>query len=228
MNDAPARRLLTLFTTPATEFTLADIARRLDIPPQTAERAVRSLLRTGRLQRCHVGHGTLRYRLAAGPAWGETRPPDIAMPSPDGAATTLTARVLRALARHRAPLRAAEIVLLAGLGDEPRTVSRVSATLCMLARRGRVRRDLLPDGAVRYALPCTPCDARPAVLPRELIDAGFRPAIPREHGLPLALAEWIPAGGPARPSAATISQRLRRGWPPELASGLPSLRRQVA
>jgi DNA-binding Lrp family transcriptional regulator len=225
MTDAPARRLLTLFETQRREFALAEIARRLGLSPAAAERAVRTLLRAGRVQRCHVGPGALRYRLAAPvPPVG----PCPVRPARGGAPATLTGRVLAVLAHGKAPLRAAEIVLLAGLGDDPRTISRVSATLCMLARRGRVRRDPLPGGAVRYALHDTPADARPAVLPRELIDAGFRPAIPREDDQPLALAEWIPAGGPARPSAATVSQRLRRGWPPELATSLPPLRRQVA
>jgi hypothetical protein len=227
MTDVPARRLLALFANPAAEYTLGEIAARLALAPDAAERALRGLLRAGRLRRCHVGPGALRYRVPEAPSAEAADACDLRLVR-GGAPATLTARVLEVLAQRRAPLRAAEIVLLAGLGEDARSISRVSATLCMLARRGRVRRELLHGGAVRYALHSTPADARPAVLPRELIDAGFRPAIPHAEGPPLALSEWIPAGGPARPSAATISQRLRRGWPRELATSLPPLRRRVA
>ncbi|MCE3004580.1 MAG: hypothetical protein LW860_18050, partial [Xanthomonadaceae bacterium] len=155
-------------------------------------------------------------------------PPAQAATPADGPARTLTERLLRVLARQQAPLRAAEVVLLAALPEDPRTVSRVSATLCMLARRGRLQRVALPGGAVRYALPGTQPAAEGPLRPRDLIGAGFRPEIPRETDGPLSLAEWMPVHAAERPSAATVCQRLRRGWPPELAATLPPLRRQAA
>lgn len=224
MNDSLLRRLLAAVDADADGLALPAIADALRVPPADAERAVRMLLRAGRLRRRHRGPGDLRY--AAVPA------PEVpAAPLPaaaPGAARTLTARVLAVLQRQQAPLRAAEVVLLAGLAEDARTVSRVSATLCMLARRGRLRREPLAGGAVRYALPGTPAATAPSLRPGDLIEAGFRPTIPREVDSPLLLAEWLPSGATERPSAATICQRLRRGWPPELAVALPPLRRQVA
>lgn len=226
MNESLLRRLLVLLESRPDGAALGEIADRLALPPDEAERAVRLLVRAGRLRRLHVGPGELRYLPAPRtPCIAADAP---AVPPPPGAARTLTARLLAVLARQQAPLRAAEVVLLAGLPEDGRTVSRVSATLCMLARRGRLRRVALPGGAVRYALPGAAADAEAPFRPRDLIDAGFRPEIPREGDAPLSLAEWMPTDAGERPSAATVCQRLRRGWPPELAASLPPLRRQVA
>jgi hypothetical protein len=229
MTATDLRRLPGLLEAHPDGLDLATIAARLALSAPAAERAVRLLVRAGHLQRRHVGPGRLHYApcpppVAMGPA--EAAAPEAG----DAAGTprTLTARILAVLARQQAPLRAAEVVLLAGLPEDARSVSRVSATLCMLARRGRVRRQRLPGDAVRYALPGMAAGAAPALRPRDLIGAGFRPAIPRDAEGPLPLAEWLPDADGARPSAATVCQRLRRGWPPELASILPPLRRQAA
>ena len=229
MNDGELRRLLGLLAAHPDGMDLPAITATLGLPIADAERAVRLLVRGGRLQRRHVGPGRLCYALASTPppAAPDIRPA-AADPPARGAPRTLTARILAVLARQQAPRRAAEVVRLAGLPEDGRSASRVSATLCMLARRGRLRRHRLPGGAVRYALPGVAAGSTPPLRPRDLIGAGFRPAIPREEGAPLALSEWLAEGDAARPSAATVCQRLRRGWPPELASTLPPLRRQVA
>jgi Fe2+ or Zn2+ uptake regulation protein len=226
MNDSLLHRLLALLESRPQGASLAEIAGPLGLPVDAAERAVRLLVRAGRVRRLHAGPGELRYRV---PPRALAPRPAAATPSAcRGKPRTLTARLLAVLARQRAPLRAAEVVLLAGLPEDGRSVSRVSATLCMLARRGRLRRVALPGGAVRYALPGAAADAEAPLRPRDLIDAGFRPEIPREGAARLALSEWLPARDGERPSAATVCQRLRRGWPPELAARLPPLRRQVA
>jgi hypothetical protein len=230
MNDSDLRRLLGLLDAHPDGMDLASIATALKLPASSAERAVRLLVRAGRLQRRHVGPGQLRYApclpaATTGPATGA---PTVVAAAAGGTPRTLTARILAVLARQQAPLRAAEVVLLAGLPEDGGSASRVSATLCMLARRGRLHRHHLPGGAVRYALPGVGAGGAPPLRPRDLIGAGFRPAIPREHEAPLALSEWLADGDAARPSAATVCQRLRRGWPPELAASLPPLRRQAA
>jgi hypothetical protein len=230
MTQTDLRRLLGLLQQHPDGLDLATIAARLALPRPAAERAVRLLVRAGHVQRRHVGPGRLCYALV--PPRAAAADPAAPRPRDDhataGAARTLTGRILAVLARQRAPLRAAEVVLLAGLPEDARSVSRVSATLCMLARRGRVRRQRLPGDAVRYALPGGAAGGAPPLRPRDLIGAGFRPAIPRDAEGPLALADWLPDAGAARPSAATVCQRLRRGWPPELATTLPPLRRQAA
>lgn len=227
MTDSDLRRMLGLLDEHPDGLDLGTLAARLALTAADAERAVRLLVRGGRVQRRHDGPGRLRYVRATPDvdAAGVARPD---LPHAASPPRTLTARILAVLARQQAPLRAAEVVLLAGLPEDARSVSRVSATLCMLARRGRVCRHHPGSGAVRYALPGAAVHLPAALRPRDLIDAGFRPDIPREGLNPLALAEWLPDAGAARPSAATICQRLRRGWPPELAVSLPPLRRQVA
>lgn len=226
MNESLLRRVLVLLESRADGATLAEVAATLGLPAAEAERAVRLLVRAGRARRLHAGPDALRYLAGARPA----QPPSAAHPAvaQEGPVRTLTERLLRVLTRQQAPLRAAEVVLLAGLPEDARTVSRVSATLCMLARRGRLRRVTLTGGAVRYALPGTHATAEGPLRPRDLIGAGFRPEIPRDADATLSLAEWMPAHEVERPSAATICQRLRRGWPAELATTLPPLRRQVA
>jgi hypothetical protein len=226
MNESLLRRLLVLLESCPEGAALPEIAARLALPAEEAERAVRLLVRAGRLRRLHAGPGDLRYAPSARRV--DPEPAPSLPPAARGKPRTLTARLLAVLSRQQAPLRAAEVVLLAGLPEDGRTVSRVSATLCMLARRGRLRRVAMPGGAVRYALPGAAADAETPLRPRDLIDAGFRPEIPREGVAPLSLAEWMPVRDGERPSAATVCQRLRRGWPPELAACLPPLRRQVA
>lgn len=230
MPEQLSRSILSLFDAPIIHLDLAQISALLDVDRLAVERAVRALLRAGRLVRVHAGPGALVYAL-----------PQAAMPLPTGAACavagratgkqpgTLTRRLLDVLEHHRVPMRTAEVVLLAGLPDDARQVSRVSATLCMLARRGRLRRDSIDGFGVCYAVPSAPDRARGPLLPRELIDAGFRPTIPRDGETPLALAEWLPdQDRPAQLSSAAICQRIRRGWPPELAVSLPLLKRQAA
>lgn len=226
MTDTDLRRLLGLLAQHPEGLDLATIAARLALAAPAAERAVRLLVRAGHLQRRHVGPGHLRYAPSPPPPAIDCGAVD-ATADAGAAPRTLTARILAVLARQQAPLRAAEVVMLAGLPEDARSVSRVSATLCMLARRGRVRRQRQPGDAVRYALPGVAARGAPALRPRDLIGAGFRPAIPREADGPLPLAEWLPDADAARPSAATVCQRLRRGWPPELAAILPPLRRQA-
>jgi hypothetical protein len=231
MPEQLSRSVLALFDAPAIHLDLAQISALLDVDRPTAERAVRALLRAGRLVRVHAGPGALVYAL-----------PQAAMPLPVPTVCTealgstagkrpgtLTRRLLDVLEHYRVPMRTAEVVLLAGLPDDARQVSRVSATLCMLARRGRLRRDSIDGFGVCYAVPSAPDRARGPLLPRELIDAGFRPTIPRDGETPLALAEWLPDQEmPAQLSSAAICQRIRRGWPPELAVSLPLLKRQAA
>jgi hypothetical protein len=222
MTDEQTRRVLALIERNGAPITRAEIASQLRMEPAAVERAIRALLRARRLVRHHLGPDQLAY----------TPPPTAtvrAKPEPSATRGTLTARIVDVLARHRMPLRSAEVMLLAGLGDDPDLASRVSATLCVLARRGRLRREPCEGGGVCYALPDAGDRSRLPLPPRELIDAGFRPTIPREADAPLALSEWVdPAAQPVRLSPQAICQRIRRGWPPELAATLPRLRRNAA
>jgi predicted DNA-binding transcriptional regulator len=225
MTDEQTRRVFALIERRGEPMALQEIAAELGLDVAGVERSIRTLLRGRRVVRQHLGPDRLAYTAAAGPA---TRAPAPAS-APVAAHGTLTARILDALARHRMPLRSAEVMLLAGLGDDPDLASRVSATLCVLARRGRLRREACEGGGVCYALPDAGDRSRLPLPPRELIDAGFRPAIPREGEAQLALSEWVdPAAQPARLSPQAICQRIRRGWPPELAATLPRLRRNAA
>jgi len=231
MPEQLSRRALLLFEPPTLHLDLVQISVRLDVDRTTAERAVRALLRAGRLTRVHAGHGALIYALSPAILPLPKPAPDAGTASGRAGkrAGTLTRRLLDVLERYRVPMRTAEVVLLAGLADDARQVSRVSATLCMLARRGRLRRDSIDGFGVCYAVLNAPDRSRGPLLPRELIDAGFRPTIPRDGEAPLALAEWLPDPDlPVQLSAAAICQRIRRGWPPELASSLPLLKRQAA
>lgn len=227
MNDEHARRTLSLFESPAARLTLREIASRLDLEPRVAERVVRALLRARRLSRHHAGHGVLAYGLRLPNVANEAAGSNAAARAAPKA-RTLTSRILDVLRRHQVPLRCAEVVMLAGLADDARQVSRVSATLCMLARRGHVRRDGIEGYGVCYALPDAPDRSGSPLLPRELIMAGFRPAIPRDGRGEVQLDEWLAEDRHAQAlSAAAICQRIRRGWPPELASSLPLLRRSA-
>lgn len=231
MAEQLSRNVLSLFDTPTTHLDLAQIAATLDIDRGSAERMVRAQLRAGRLVRVHAGPGALAYALpqtvAPVPLRGQGE--SAAGSGAGRQAGTLTRRLLDVLERYRVPMRTAEVVLLAGLPDDARQVSRVSATLCMLARRGRLRRDSIDGFGVCYAVPNAPDRARGPLLPRELIDAGFRPTIPRDGDLSVSLAEWLPNRDiPVQLSAAAICQRIRRGWPPELAASLPLLKRHAA
>ena len=222
-------RLLRLLQRAPSSLSLPEIAQALDLTEVDAERTVRKLLRTHAIAREHQGFGQLRYIAAS----------MVSVARPDGPHGTLcrpvhtfdvgrstTARILAVLAHYQAPLRRAEIVILGRFSADPKQASRVSATLCMLTKRKRLRRDVLGGGSVAYALPGAAQRAAAPLSAGEIAAAGFRPTIERSarrdgpFGIDTACAPTI--------RISTVNQRLRRGWPPELALALPLLRRSAA
>jgi hypothetical protein len=220
MRDAQALSMLRVLERAAQAMSLDELAATLAFDRADTERVLRELLRTRHARRVHVAPGRLCYAKASTPddAGAAHGPRTVAL------GDSMTARILGTLAAHDSPLRRAEVMILGSFGSDARTASRVSATLCMLARRGRVRREYLGRGCVAYALHGTASRAAAPLCASALAAAGFRPAIDDEQLLQHAAANG--SDGPA-PSRAAVNQRLRRGWPPELAAALPCLRRRT-
>ncbi len=187
-DSALLRRMLLQIEARPDGLDLPQIAAAVGLPIADTERAVRLLVRAGRLKRRHEGPGHLRYACAA----PHTRQASAAAPrpAPAVAAHTLTARVLEVLSRQRA--RTAR--------RRSRSAGR-AAGRCALGVAGF--RHPVHAGAARPSAPGAGAGRPGALCAAGLVARCRGAAAPaRPH------RRWLPAGDPARARGPAVPEGM--------------------